>query len=44
MYTRFLESLFESQSYPNENENDPLGTDVSLKKKTRLSFIFTFIL
>ncbi len=31
MYTRFLESLFESQSYPNENENDPLGTDVSEK-------------
>ncbi|CAF3567937.1 unnamed protein product [Rotaria sp. Silwood1] len=27
MYTRFLESLFESQSYPNDNENDPLGTD-----------------
>ncbi len=32
MYTRFLESLFESQTYPNENENDPLGTDVSLLK------------
>ncbi len=32
MYTRFLESLFESQSYPNENENDPLGTDVSIQK------------
>ena len=29
MYTRFLESLFESQTYPNENESDPLGTDVS---------------
>ncbi|CAF1303157.1 unnamed protein product [Rotaria sordida] len=29
MYTRFLESLFEAQSYPNDNENDPLGTDVS---------------
>jgi hypothetical protein len=30
MYTRFLESLFESQSYPNENEHDPLGSDVSI--------------
>ena len=29
MYTRFLESLFESQSYPNENEHDQLGNDVS---------------
>ena len=28
MYTRFLESLFESQSYPNENEHDALGSDV----------------
>jgi hypothetical protein len=28
MYTRFLESLFESQTYPNENENDPLGNEV----------------
>ncbi|CAF3125580.1 unnamed protein product [Rotaria socialis] len=27
MYTRFLESLFESQTYPNDNENDPLGND-----------------
>ncbi|CAF2771535.1 unnamed protein product [Rotaria sp. Silwood2] len=27
MYTRFLESLFEAQTYPNDNENDPLGTD-----------------
>ncbi|UJR31208.1 hypothetical protein I4U23_018712 [Adineta vaga] len=27
MYTRFLESLFESQTYPNENETDPLGPD-----------------
>ena len=27
MYTRFLESLFECQAYPNENENDPLNTD-----------------
>ncbi|CAF3982519.1 unnamed protein product, partial [Rotaria sp. Silwood2] len=25
MYTRFLESLFESQTYTNESENDPLG-------------------
>jgi hypothetical protein len=30
MYTRFLESLFESQTYPNENEHDPLGPDVSI--------------
>lgn len=29
MYTRFLESLFETQTYPNDNENDPLGNDVS---------------
>ncbi|CAF0876269.1 unnamed protein product [Adineta steineri] len=27
MYTRFLESLFESQTYPNENEHDPLVSD-----------------
>ncbi len=30
MYTKFLESLFESQTYPNETENDPLGSDVSV--------------
>ncbi|CAM4741932.1 unnamed protein product [Rotaria magnacalcarata] len=29
MYTRFLESLFESQTYTNETENDPLGSDMS---------------
>ncbi|CAF4451254.1 unnamed protein product, partial [Adineta steineri] len=31
MYTRFLESLFESQTYPNENEHDPLVSDVSIR-------------
>ncbi|CAF4843365.1 unnamed protein product, partial [Rotaria sp. Silwood1] len=27
MYTRFLESLFESQTYTNDSEHDPLGSD-----------------
>lgn len=30
MYTRFLESLFESQTYTNDGETDPLGADVSV--------------
>ena len=29
MYARFLESLFESQAYPAENDPDALGPDVS---------------
>jgi hypothetical protein len=39
MYTRFLESLFESQTYPNENESDPLGVDVSISVHQASSFI-----
>jgi hypothetical protein len=45
MYTRFLESLFESQTYPNENESDPLGTDVNIFHKiTTNTILFSFSL
>ena len=40
MYTRFLESLFESQTYPNENETDPLGVDVRRSTTDRILSFF----
>ncbi len=42
MYTRFLESLFESQTYPNENESDPLGADVSTPSVRLQSQIYRY--
>lgn len=38
MYTRFLESLFEAQTFTNEGEQDPLGSDVSVHRTTSIDF------